>query len=446
MIQQSYNRQQFVRQPPSPTPSAEFRQSRRSSQRSQVSSTTLTTKIATSSPHDGQDRERVEALPDRRPSPDIHTISQPNTHHPMPPPPQHSLSQPNIHNPAHYPHRPIPRGPPPSVPQPTVRVSRGGISGERRGLEFGRELLADVDQSQQSSQMASAVWRMPAVPTLAQKMCPYKDLVRNNPEGVSPEDFIENAQTGANTRKTRDRSSQSSIIPIPSGGGSPHSRTPEHRQSPSYLLRGDSPQPYSHYDYSQARVPTPSGLRKVETISPHSNATKLSNSMPPLQPAKTKILDRSLPLQEEPEDHHDAYALHRSSPTPSLDVYPEGRPSYDLKARGGRDSAGRRVEGDDSALLNEDLSDEEDGDASKPGQGDGSSSSGFTLRSHYPPMSQRSDYHQATLRSYILKISMTPLLPTFKVTFNHLVIGPKPPFPPRLTVKPQHLHLLRLDI
>ena len=88
------------------------RQSRRSPQPSRISPTTLTTKIATSSPHDG--RDCVEALPDRRPSPGIHTLSQPNIHHQMPPPPQHSLSQPNIHGPAHYPpHRPIPRGPPP---------------------------------------------------------------------------------------------------------------------------------------------------------------------------------------------------------------------------------------------------------------------------------------------------------------------------------------------
>lgn len=236
------------------------------------------------------------------------------------------------------------------------------------------------------------------------KEIPIQRLVRNNPERVSPKEFIENAVTGANTRKPRDRTSQSSIPPIPSNG-SPHSRTPEHRRSPSYPLRTDSPQPYSHYDYSQARVPTPSGLRKVETISPPpANSTKLSNSTPPLQSMKAKSPDRSLPLQEEPEDHHDDYDIHHhGSPTPSSDVYPEGRPGYDLKPRGGRDSAGRRIEDDDSATLNEDLSDEDDNHVPKPGQRDESSSSGFTPRSPsvaLPDMNQRPDYHQqSTLRS-----------------------------------------------
>ena len=233
------------------------------------------------------------------------------------------------------------------------------------------------------------------------KDVPIQRLVRNNPERVSPKEFIENAQTGANTRKPRDRTSQSSIPSIPSSGGSPHSRTPEHRRSPSYPLRSDSPQPYSHYDYSQGRVPTPSGLRKVETISPHSNSTKLSNSTPPLNSTKAKSPDRSLPLQEEPEDHHDEYDLnHHSSPTPSSDVYPEGRPGYDLGARGGRDSAGRRVDDDDSATLNEDLSDEEDDNhAAKPGQREESSSSGFTPRSPSVALPDQNQYHQATLRS-----------------------------------------------
>ena len=238
------------------------------------------------------------------------------------------------------------------------------------------------------------------------KDIPIQRLVRNNPERVSPKEFMENAHTGANTRKPRDRTSQSSIPPIPSNGGSPHSRTPEHRRSPSYPLRTDSPQPYSHFDYSQARVPTPSGLRKVETISPSSpsNSTKLSNSTPPLHSTKAKSPDRSLPLQEEPEDHHDDYdLLHRSSPVAPSEVYSEGRPGYDTKARGGRDSAGRRIEDDDSATLNEDLSDEEDGNhSSKPGQRDESSSSGFTPRSPsvaLPDINQRSDYHHSTVRS-----------------------------------------------
>jgi len=271
------------------------------------------------------------------------------------------------------------------------------------------ELIADMerDQNQLSSPggkhgvaYAGGAHSGPISPP---KDMPPQRLVRNNPERVSPKEFIENAQTGANTRKPRDRTSQSSIPPLPSSG-SPHSRTPEHRRSPSYPLRSDSPQPYSHYDYSQGRVPTPSGLRKVETISPPSNSTKLSNSTPPLHSMKAKSPDRSLPLQEEPEDHHDDYdLLHHNSPTPSSEVYPEGRPGYDLKTRGGRDSAGRRVEDDDSATLNEDLSDEEDDDHSaKPGQRDESSSSGFTPRSPavaLPDLNQRSDYHQATLRS-----------------------------------------------
>ena len=271
------------------------------------------------------------------------------------------------------------------------------------------EIIADMDRVDQNQLggMSGVAYAGGAQsgPIAVPKDMPIQRLVRNNPERVSPKEFIENAQTGANTRKPRDRTSQSSIPSIPSSGGSPHSRTPEHRRSPSYPLRSESPQQYSHYDYSQGRVPTPSGLRKVETISPPSNSTKLSNSTPPSQSMKAKSPDRSLPLQEEPEDHHDDDydLLHHNSPTPSSDAYPEGRPGYDLGARGGRDSAGRRLEDDDSATLNEDLSDEEDDDhSSKPGQRDESSSSGFTPRSPsvaLPDLTQRSDYHQATLRS-----------------------------------------------
>ena len=411
MIQQSYNQQQPVRQPPSPTSSTGSRQSRRSPQPSRISPTTLTTKITTSSPHDGRDRERVEALPDRRPSPGIHTVSQPNIHHQMPPPPQHSLSQPNIHAPAHYPpHRPIPRGPPPQFLNQYQPTEEGYQTNGEDWNNMADEIIADlerVDQPQLSSpggkHGVAYAGGAQSGPISASKEIPIQRLVRNNPERVSPKDFIENTPTSANTRKPRDRTSQSSIPSIPSNG-SPHSRTPEHRRSPSYPLRTDSPQPYSHYDYSQGRVPTPSGLRKVETISPPtSNQTKLSNSTPPLHSMKAKSPDRSLPLQEEPEDHHDDYDIrHHGSPTPSSDVYPEGRPNYDLKARGGRDSAGRRADDDDSATLNEDLSDEDADHAGKPGQRDESSSSGFTPRSPsvaLPDTSQRNDYHQSTLRS-----------------------------------------------
>ncbi|KAF9651239.1 hypothetical protein BDM02DRAFT_3127165 [Thelephora ganbajun] len=411
MIQQSYNQQQPIRQPPSPTSSTGSRQSRRSPQPSRISPTTLTTKITTSSPHDGRDRDRVEAIPDRRPSPGIHSISQQNIHHQMPPPPQHSLSQPNIHGPAHYPpHRPIPRGPPPQFLSQQFQAVEDAYQPNEENWDLADEIIADMERADQGQLSSPGGKHGVAYAGGAQSgpIAPPKDmsmqrLVRNNPERVSPKEFIENAQTGANTRKPRDRTSQSSIPSIPSSG-SPHSRTPEHRRSPSYPLRSDSPQPYSHYDYSQGRVPTPSGLRKVETISPPpSSATKLSNSTPPLQSTKTKSPDRSLPLQEEPEDHHDDYdLLHRSSPTPSSEVYPEGRPGYDLKARGGRDSVGRRVEDDDSATLNEDLSDEDDNHVAKPGQRDESSSSGFTPRSPsvaLPDTNQRPDYHQATLRS-----------------------------------------------
>lgn len=336
-------------------------------------------------------------------------MSQPNIHHQMPPPPQHSLSQPNIHAPPHYP-RPIPRGPPPQFLSQQFQATEDGYQTNEENWNLADEIIADMERADQSQLSSPGGKHGVAYAGGAQSgpIAPPKDvsiqrLVRNNPERVSPKEFIENAQTGANTRKPRDRSSQSSIPSIPSSG-SPHSRTPEHRRSPSYPLRTDSPQPYSHFDYAQGRVPTPSGLRKVETITPPTNSTKLSNSTPPLHSVKAKSPDRSLPLQEEPEDHHDDYdLLHHNSPTPSSDVYPEGRPGYDLKARGGRDSAGRRVEDDDSATLNEDLSDEEDVDhVAKPGQRDESSSSGFTPRSPsvaLPDTNQRSDYHQATLRS-----------------------------------------------
>ena len=311
MIQQPYNQQQQpiqqppVRQPPSPTSSTGSRQSRRSPQPSRISPTTLTTKVLTSSPHDGRDRDRVEALPDRRPSPGIHTHSQPSIHHQMPPPPQHSLSQPNIHTPAHFPpHRPIPRGPPPQFLSQQFQGVEDGYQTNEENWGLADEIIADMERADLNGMQGVAyAGGAQSGPIAVPKDMPIQRLVRNNPERVSPKEFIENAQTGANTRKPRDRNSQSSIPSIPSNG-SPHSRTPEHRRSPSYPLRTDSPQPY-HYDYSQARVPTPSGLRKVETISPHSNSTKLSNSTPPSQSMKAKSPDRSLPLQEEPEDHHD---------------------------------------------------------------------------------------------------------------------------------------------
>jgi hypothetical protein len=328
-------------------------------------------------------------------------MSQPNIHHQMPPPPQHSLSQSNI--PAHYPtHRPIPREPPPQFLNQQYQAAEDGYQTTEENWGLADEIMADMERVDQGLSSPGGMHGVAYAggahsgPISLPKDMSVQRIARNTSERVSPKEFIENAQTGANTRKPRDRTSQSSIPSIPSSG-SPHSRTPEHRRSPSYPLRTDSPQPF-HYDYSQARVPTPSGLRKVETISPPSNATKLSNSTPPIQSMKAKSPDRSLPLQEEPEDHHEEEdLLHHNSPTPSSDVYLEGR------SRGGRDSAGRRYDDDDSATLNEDLSDEEDdGHVAKPGQRDESSSSGLTPRSPsvaLPDLGQQPNYHQATLRS-----------------------------------------------
>ena len=215
------------------------------------------------------------------------------------PPPQHSLGQPNIHGPAlHPPHRPIPCGPPPQFLSQQFQTIEDGYQTNEENWHLADEIIADMERADQG-QLSSPGGKHSVAyaggaqsgPISPPKDTPLQRLVRNNLERVSPKHFIENAQTGANTRKPRDRTSQSSIPSIPSNGGSP-------------LFSGSCPHPFRP------------AISRDDLVS--FQLDKVIQFHSPLQSVNAKSPDRSLPLQEEPEDHQDDSGLLQLVPLPLL--------------------------------------------------------------------------------------------------------------------------------
>ncbi|KAH9949164.1 hypothetical protein B0H21DRAFT_688764 [Amylocystis lapponica] len=357
----------------------------------------------------GRDRSPELTTP---PPPLVHSHSQPIVPHliPLPPPaPQHTQSSPNVM--AHHP-RPIPRVAPPQF------LTQYQMQDEK--WQMTEELMAEIeraDQQQAQSQFSHPAGtsgvayaggaassgvsiHMQHTPAAAVKD-PTIERVRVS-DRASPKD---QESSGSQTTKRPLRESPKSRDRAQTVGSLPSAhdssgRTPEYRGSPQYSTPlaspGERTAAYAQYvpdGYSPGNPQgaAPPALRKTSagtgapSADPSSTrltppaSTKLASHTPPLQSMATRPPDRSLPVQEEPEedvahdfvDHEPDYDEHRhGSPTPSSDVYPEGHvPRYSGSTAHGE-------EDEDDETLNEEA--DEHLQQSKSSE---ESEAGFTPRS-----------------------------------------------------------------
>ncbi|EED80512.1 predicted protein [Postia placenta Mad-698-R] len=208
------------------------------------------------------------------------------------------------------------------------------------------------------------------------------------------------AQNIRESPRTRDRSQ--TVSSISSLDGHSSQRTPEYRGSPQYQTPlaspGERSATYPQYAPEGYQVqatatqgPTPPTRKPVPAIDatasrvtpPASSKLAASSHTPPLQAMAARPPDRSLPVQEEPEEdvghyieHEPEYEdRHRDSPTPS-DAYPDAHGSrYDARHEQAR---GLRHPEDDEETLNEEV--DEQRKQAKSSE-DSESGSGFTPRS-----------------------------------------------------------------
>ncbi|OSD01919.1 hypothetical protein PYCCODRAFT_1368324 [Trametes coccinea BRFM310] len=205
------------------------------------------------------------------------------------------------------------------------------------------------------------------------------------------------AQGPRESPKTRDRSGTTSSQQMGEAQG--HARTPEYRGSPQYQTPMASPGertaaytqyvPDSYQGSTQQqsssqppmRKPVPNvGVTDTATtrLTPPATSKLAAGHTPPLQAMATRPPDRSLPVQEEPEEDGHEYEhdepqygdRHQSSPTPSSDIYPEGPSArYDTRHE-------QRDDDDDDDTLND-----ENDDHMPQNKSSEDSESGFTPRS-----------------------------------------------------------------
>lgn len=182
------------------------------------------------------------------------------------------------------------------------------------------------------------------------------------------------AQGARESPKTRDRSGTVSSQHVNEAQG--NVRTPEYRGSPQYQTPMASPGertaaytqyvPEAYQPSQQAatqppvRKPVPNvGVAEAATtrLTPPATSKLANNHTPPLQTMAMRPPDRSLPVQEEPEEdvghefeHEEPqYAdRHHGSPTPSSDLYPEGHTTRYETRHEQRDD-------DDDETLNEEV-------------------------------------------------------------------------------------------
>lgn len=286
------------------------------------------------------------------------------------------------------------------------------------------ELLADIDRADQqhlqgqlsgTSGVAYAGGAASSSSLLSLAKDPAVERVRAS-DRSSPKEFDntqkrpvrEKEREPQNIRespKTRERSQTTSSLPSQHLDPQPHpQRTPEYRGSPPYhtpmASPGERSASYTQYvpDSYQSPKPTAqSATRKpapasTESTSPRGTppaTVKLPNQTAPVQTTNHRVSDRALPLQEEPEEdlgqdytvteHESDYdKLRRSSPTPSSDLYPEGR--YDSR----HVSSVQPTDEDDEDTLNEEAHDR----LQPPSKSD-DEDSGFTPRSPSTSLPER---------------------------------------------------------
>ncbi|KZT74611.1 hypothetical protein DAEQUDRAFT_660368, partial [Daedalea quercina L-15889] len=214
--------------------------------------------------------------------------------------------------------------------------------------------------------------------------------------------------------KTRDRSQTVSSVSSMEGH-SAAARTPEYRGSPQFhtpmASPGERTAAYTQYvpegyrdqgGNAQSLGPTPPTRKPVPPvgsaeaaptrITPPASSKLSSSHTPPLQAMASRPSERSLPLQEEPEEEHfddrgpEYEDHHRGSPPPSSDVYAEGR--YEPRREHARTASRGSDDDEDDVTLNEE--DDEHHQMQGKEAEDSGSGSGFTPRSPSVPLPDRS--------------------------------------------------------
>ncbi|TFY67074.1 hypothetical protein EVJ58_g1858 [Rhodofomes roseus] len=343
---------------------------------------------------------------------------------PLPPPgPSHSQSLPAVPQVAQNPHhpRPINRVPPPNF------LSQFGND----TWQMTPELIAEIERAdlQQAAGQSGFAYAGGAASSNLSLVQPAKDPAvervrasdRSSPKDqdaitAKRQSRDKDSMNARDSPKTRDRSQTVSSISSMEGHAAV-ARTPEYRGSPQFqapmVSPGERTAVYTQYvpegyrdqgGNTQVQGPTPPTRKPVPAVgtaeaaptrlTPPATSKLVSSHTPPLQTMTSRPSERSLPLQEEPEEEVTHYVdrepeyedLHRGSPTPSSDLYPEGR--YEPRREHARHpSRGSDDEEDDVTLNDED--DDHQQMQGKDGE-DSGSGSGFTPRSPTVPLPDRS--------------------------------------------------------
>ncbi|CCM05730.1 uncharacterized protein FIBRA_07962 [Fibroporia radiculosa] len=392
-------------QQPSPTISNSSQQSRRTPPpTSRISP--VASKMSVSTHARERSPERLNSPP-----PLVHSHSQPIIPHliPLPPGgPHHSQSQPNVlaqvaQNP-HHP-RPINRVPPPQF--------LTQYQGADEKWQMTEELMAEIERA--DLQQAQGQFSHPAGTSgvayaggaassglsllLQHSMNPAakdpavervraggrsspKEQDNGSAQAAKRQVREKEAQNARESPKTRDRSQTVSSISSLENH-SVANRTPEYRGSPQYQTPMASPgertAAYTQYvsegyQSGNAQGPTPPALRKpalgsaaaeaaaTRSTPPATSKLAASSHTPPLQAMATRPPDRSLPVQEEPEEDVGHYVDHdpeyedRHSPIPTSEVYPEAV-RYEARREHKR-AASNSDDDEDDMTLNEEVDDE----------------------------------------------------------------------------------------
>lgn len=364
-----------------------------------------------------------EHTPEGAPSPPVQSIQSQVPPHliPLPSGPQHSQSLQSVPQVAQNPHHPRPI----NRLQATNFLSQFGAEPWQMSPEFMAEIeRADLLHAP-AGQAGFAYAGGAASAGLGQfpvAKDPAVERVRAG-DRSSPKDQDNTAaakrqsrdKDSMNTRdspKARDRSQTVSSME----GHVAAARTPEYRGSPQFQTPMTSPgertATYTQYvpdvyrdqgGSAQTQGPTPPTRKPVPPVGPAEAAptrttpptsSKLSSShTPPTQVMTSRQSERSLPLQEEPEedahyvDHEPGYEdRHRSSPPPPSDMYAEAR--YEPRREHARTASRGSEDDEDDVTLNEE-DDEPHQMQGKDGE-DSGSGSGFTPRSPSVPLPDRS--------------------------------------------------------
>ena len=247
-----------------------------------------------------------------------------------PPPPTHAHSQPNIHASATmgYP-RPINRFAPQFL---------ASFHAMEENWQMTDKLMAEIERAdyeqaltQQppapgTSGVAYAGGAQSGAVYVREAPSPHKDTVLDRVPLPKDADQIPRRPAPRDTQPTDSAQPRNRPLPASPGNspsyspqGHPQTRASPDRLSPPYHTpQGSSGESATAGDYvslkrdsfqsSAARIPTPPASRKSSNATSDNTrgtppaATKLASQTPPLQAIKTRTPDKSLPVQEEPED------------------------------------------------------------------------------------------------------------------------------------------------